>query len=320
MTGPKRVVALGFFDGIHIGHAALINKSKEMARRLGAEPAVLTFDMHPDTLVKGVEVKLINSPFDRKDIIRRLFGVTDIIFIHFDEKMMKMPWEEFIDRLVADFNVCGLVAGHDFRFGYKGQGNTELLKEKSAKLGIDCEIIPEVSVDGIIVSSTHIRKLISEGDIEGANRFLGHPHVLTDMVCHGHKFGTSMGFPTINMRFTEGVIIPPYGVYATRVQLQGENKKRLSVTNVGVRPTLGGVDAVSAESYILDFSGDLYGQRVRVEFLKMLRPEQKFNSVEGLKAQIDRDVAATREYFRKAKNKRNTARESKRLEAAAMNT
>lgn len=297
MQGPKRVVALGFFDGIHIGHAALINKAKDMARGLGATPAVLTFDMHPDSLVEGVEVPLINSPFDRKDIIRRLFGVSDIIFIHFDEKMMKMPWEEFIDRLVLDFNVTGLVAGHDFRFGFKGEGNTKLLIEKCAKLQIECCIIPKVELDDISVSSTYIRKLLSEGDIERANRFLGHPHVLSDVVCYGHKFGTSMGFPTINMRFTDGVIIPPYGVYATKVQLQGDNRKRLAVTNIGVRPTLGGTDSVTAESYILDYSGDLYGQRVRVEFFKMLRTEKKFNGIEELKAEIDRNVTATRAYF-----------------------
>jgi riboflavin kinase/FMN adenylyltransferase len=297
MTEARRVIALGFFDGIHIGHAALINKAKEIAREQGTQPAVLTFDMHPDTLVLGAEVPLINSPFDRKDIIRRLFGVTDIIFVHFDEKMMKMPWEEFIDRLVADFNVTGLVAGHDFRFGYKGKGNTDLLQEKCKKLGIECQIINEVELESITVSSTFIRKLISEGDIERANRFLGHPHVLTDIVCYGHTLGTSMGFPTINMCFTEGVIIPSYGVYATKVQLQGDNRKRLAVTNIGVRPTLGGTDSVTAESYIIDYSGDLYGQRVRVEFFKMLRQEQKFPNIDELKAQIDRDVTSTRKYF-----------------------
>lgn len=297
MPEPKRVIALGFFDGIHIGHAALINKAKEMAMGQGATPAVLTFDMHPDSLIFGADVPLINSPFDRKDIIRRLFGVTDIIFIHFDEKMMKMPWEEFIERLVSDFNVTVLVAGHDFSFGHKGEGNPGLLQEKCAKLKIECSIIPKVELDGIPVSSTYIRKLVAEGNIECANRFLGHPHVLSDVVCYGHKFGTSMGFPTINMRFTEGVIIPPYGVYATKVQLQGDLRKRFAVTNIGVRPTLGGTDSVTAESYILDYSGDLYGQRVRVEFFKMLRREQKFNGIEALKTQIDRDVMATRSYF-----------------------
>jgi riboflavin kinase/FMN adenylyltransferase len=315
MSNSKRVVALGFFDGIHIGHAALINKAKQIAEREGATPAVLTFDLHPDTLVMGVDVPLINSPFDRQDIIKRIFGVKDVIFIHFDEEFMKMPWEEFIDRLVSDFNVAGLVAGHDFRFGYKGEGNALRLIEKCERLGISCDIIPEVELEGITVSSTYIRSLISTGDIERANKFLGHPHSLTDIVCHGHKFGTTMGFPTINMRFTEGVIIPPYGVYATKVQLQGEKRKRLAVTNIGVRPTLGGTDEVSAESFILDYSGDLYGERVRVEFYKMLRPEQKFSGIEALKAQIDKDTSATRAYFRKRGSNPPRHPDQKRLES-----
>ncbi len=299
MTDKKRVVALGFFDGIHIGHAALISKAKEIAAKQGAIPAVLTFDRHPDELIKGVNVPLINSPFDRRDIIRRMFGVREVIFIHFDEKMMKMPWEEFIDRLVEDFSVAGLVAGYDFRFGYKGEGNGERLLEKSRKLGIECEIVPRVELDGVTVSSTLIRGLLAEGKIEQANRFLGHPHVLTDTVCHGHKFGTSMGFPTINMRFTEGVVVPPFGVYATKVHIQGEKRTRTAVTNIGVRPTLGESLDVSTESFILDYSGDLYGKQVRLEFYKMLRAEKKFGGIDDLKAQISRDIAATREYFRK---------------------
>jgi len=299
MADNKRVMALGFFDGIHIGHAALIQKAKEMARRQGAVPSVLTFDQHPDTFVRGEPVPLINSPFDRKDIIGRLFGVHEVVFIHFDERVMRMHWEAFLERVVSDFNVTGFVAGHDFTFGYKGEGNVDCLVKKSRELGIECEIIPKVELEGITVSSTYIRELIAAGDIERANLFLGHPHVLTDKVCHGHKLGSSMGFPTINMRFTEGVIVPPYGVYATKVHIQGEKRMRLAVTNIGVRPTLGGSTKVSAESYILDYTGNLYGKQVRVEFYKMLRPERKFESIEALKAQIKKDIETARAYFKR---------------------
>ena len=299
MAIAKRVVALGFFDGIHIGHAALINRAKKIAEKQGTTPAVLTFDRHPDELIKGINVPLINSPFDRRDIIKRLFGVKDVIFIHFDEKMMKMPWEEFINRLAEDFNVSGLVAGYDFRFGYKGEGNTERLVEKSRSLGLECEIVQKVELEGVTVSSTYVRKLLTEGEMEQAKRFLGHPHVLTDTVCHGHKFGTSMGFPTINMRFTEGVIIPPFGVYATKVHIQGEKRIHIAVTNIGVRPTIADSSEVSTESFILDYSGDLYGKQVRLEFYKMLRAEKKFSSVDELKDQISRDIKSTREYFKK---------------------
>jgi riboflavin kinase/FMN adenylyltransferase len=209
---------------------------------------------------------------------------------------MHMLWTEFVERLSTEWNAAYLVAGHDFRFGYKGAGNAERLIEKSHELGIECAIIPEVKYKGITSSSTYIRKLIADGDMEQANEFLGPPHVLTDIVHYGYRLGRTLGTPTINMCFQEGVLIPAYGVYATRVYLD-DGSEHIGVTNVGVKPTINHTDHVTAETYILDFTGNLYGKMVRIEFFRRLRPEIKFGSIEELKTQILKDAESSYEYF-----------------------
>lgn len=290
----KRVLALGFFDGVHLGHAALIRRTKERAEALGAVPAVLTFDVHPDTLVRGERVMLITSPEDRAELIRRLFGVEEILSLRFDERLMRMPWDDFLVWVQAEFSAISLVCGHDFTFGWKGEGNPRRLEEKCAQLGMGADVIPKVTVDGEAVSSTRIRALLAEGKLGEANRLLGHPHVLTDTVRTGYRLGRKLGAPTINMRFDEGVLVPAHGVYAGRLRLEGETVDRWAVTNVGVRPTVSDGDQVSVESYILDYEGNLYGRRVHLEFLDFLRPERKFADTDALKAQIARDAGEVR--------------------------
>ncbi len=291
-----RVIALGFFDGVHIGHSALLEKTRKLALEKGVTPAVMTFDTHPGTMVSGEPVPLINSPEDRALIIREVFGIEDVIFLHFDDSTRHMDWEQFVLHLKNDFGAVHVVAGHDFHFGYKGQGNPERLQAKCAELGIGCDIIPKVSFDGITISSTYIRGLLQQGDVERAGLFLGHPHILTDEVRVGYKLGRTIGAPTINMRFPENVLIPKHGVYAAMVHLP-DGSRHYAVTNVGVRPTVGGKDAVSVESYILDYSGNLYGQRIRLEFYKFLRPETKFESVDALQAQIQKDAEDAASYI-----------------------
>ena len=154
-----------------------------------------------------------------------------------------------------------------------------------------------MELDGITVSSTYIRSLLRQGDVETAARFLGHPHTLTDSVRFGYRLGSKLGTPTINMRFEEGVLAPAYGVYAARVTIEGESLRRCAVTNVGVRPTVSGEGTVSVESYILDYDGNLYGRRVRLEFMRFMRPERRFENVDALKEQIFRDREETRRYF-----------------------
>ena len=294
----QRVIALGFFDGVHLGHGTLLNRVAQVARERGAIPAAVTFDTHPDQLVVGSPVPLIISPADRAELMRQEYGIQEVIVAHFDDRMMKMPWEDFItEYLVKEHGAVHLVAGHDFHFGYMGRGNPERLKEKCAELGIGCDIMEKVERDGITVSSTYIRTLIRQGEMERAAEFLGHPHLLTDTVRHGKRLGSQLGFPTINLTFAPGVIVPEYGVYAARVTLpSGESYP--AVTNVGVRPTVDRDGGVTVESYLLGFSGDLYGQRVRVEFFRRLRGEKKFSDLEELRREVRHNAQQTLEYFR----------------------
>ena len=302
MTDVKRVVAIGFFDGVHIGHAALLEKTKQRAAACGAIPSVVSFDVHPDNLVRGGEVRLINSALGREDLIRRLFGIDNVIFLHFNQHLMHMPWREFVDSLRAELNICHIVVGHDFCFGYKGEGTAEKLRDYCAACGLGCDVIPAVKLDGRVVSSTYIRTLIENGEMEEAGRYLGHPHILTDTVHSGYHLGTRLGAPTINMFFPEGVLVPRHGVYAARVCLEDGASYR-AVTNVGVRPTVGSDNRVSVESHLLDYSGNLYGRQARVEFFAFLRAEEKFASFEALSEQIVRDAETAREYFEANENR-----------------
>ena len=295
----QKVMALGFFDGIHVGHAALINKIKQRAEETGAEPAVLTFDVHPDNLVFKKTVPLINSAEDRENILSRCFGIDDVVVIHFSQRVMHMDWQDFIDELIDEMNLRWIVVGHDFCFGYKGLGTAEKLKAYCAERGVGCDIIPAVCRDGVVVSSTLIRQLIETGEMEKANEYLVHPHTLTDVIRTGYHLGTKMGTPTINMSFPQGVIIPRHGVYAAMAYIDGQ--EYMSVTNVGIRPTVSDSGNVNVESFLLDFCGNLYGHRARIDFYKFLRPERKFDDVNELAAQIKSDAQTTREYFERIK-------------------
>ena len=296
MDHGKRAVALGFFDGLHLGHAALMEKVKQRADELQAEATVLTFDVHPDTLVFGKEVPLINSAPEREEIIRRIYGIESTIFLHFNRSMMKMPWQEFIESAVNELEIASVVVGHDFSFGYRGQGTPERLREWCEARSIVCDIIPAVCVEGRVVSSTEIRELIADGRIEEANRLLGHAHTLSDVIHAGYHLGSRMGSPTINMAFPDGVVIPRHGVYAARVFID-DGTRHIAVTNVGIRPTVSEDKRVSVESHLLDFQGNLYGRHARVEFCHFQRDERRFDSVEALAAQIQKDTQDTRDWF-----------------------
>lgn len=296
MEETKRVIALGFFDGVHIGHGELLKRTKQRAAEQNAMPSVLSFDVHPDTLVFGKEVPLINSAIGREEIIRRCYGIENVVFIHFNRRVMQMDWRDFLEDLIRDLQICHIVVGHDFCFGYKGQGTAARLQAYCAEHGLGCDVIPPVMLDGQIVSSTHIRELIAEGKIEEANRWLGHPHTLADTVHSGYHLGRKLGTPTINMFFPHGVIVPRHGVYATKVYLEN-GEAYIAVTNVGVRPTVSQEDRVSVESHLLDYSGNLYGRQARVEFYAFLRDETKFSDYAALSEQIHKDAETARAYF-----------------------
>ncbi|HJC41333.1 MAG TPA: riboflavin biosynthesis protein RibF [Candidatus Intestinimonas pullistercoris] len=296
MPESRRAVALGFFDGVHLGHGALLHRVGEVSAQKGLVPSAFTFDAHPSSRITGAVTPLLSSPADRADLMRRLYGIQDVIVAHFDS-MMRMDWRDFVtEYLVKEHGAAHVVAGHDFHFGYKGEGNPQRLQDLCRELGIGCDIIPKVELEGITVSSTYIRTLIAQGEMERAMEFLGHPHILTDRVGHGKRLGSTLGFPTVNLHFPEGVLVPAHGVYVTRVRFQ-DGTSRPAVTNIGVRPTVDDGDRVNVEGYILDFSGDLYGQVIRMEFYKKLRGERKFPSLEALRDEIMKNAQETWDYF-----------------------
>lgn len=293
MEGNKRVIALGFFDGVHLGHGALLSCVARRAGEYGAVPAAVTFDAHPKSIILGQGTPLLTTPSDRADLMRRLYGIQEIIVARFDSGLMHMDWREFVtDFLIGHNNAVHLVAGHDFHFGYMGQGNPQRLQEICAQLGVGCDIIPPVALDGITVSSSYIRTLVAQGEMERAAQFLGHPFCLTDQVRHGKRLGSRLGFPTVNLHIPEGCVVPAFGVYAARLWVDGEVFP--AATNVGVRPTVDDDGAVTVEGTLLDFSGSLYGKNVRMEFHRYLRPEQKFESLSLLRSQVMRDIEAVR--------------------------
>ena len=297
MEQKKRVIALGFFDGVHNGHAALMRRTAQAARELGAIPSAFTFDPHPQTVILGRPMPLLTSPEDRADLMRKYYGIQDVIVEPFTPQRMKQPWRDFVvNTLVGELGAVHLVAGHDYHFGYKGEGNPQRLQDLCRELGLGCDIIPKVEQEGITVSSTYIRTLVAQGEIERANEFLGHPYTLSDRVSHGKKLGTTLGFPTVNLAFERGVIVPAYGVYVTSVHF--DQQSYAAVTNIGVRPTVeDGSRLVTVEGFILDFHGDLYGKEIRMEFFDYLRPERKFPNFEALTAEVMHNADQTREFF-----------------------
>ena len=294
----ERVIALGFFDGVHLGHAALLRRTAEEAAARGVTPAVFTFDRVPKEVLTGIPCPLINSPEDRADLVRRLYGIRDVIMVPFDDEMRTTTWADFVTKVLVDrYHAVHLVAGHDHHFGHKNQGSPELLVQKCAELGLGCDIIPKVEIGGITVSSTYIRRLVELGQIERANRFLGHPHTLTQVVRHGRRIGRTIGIPTVNLTVPSHVLVPQHGVYVSRVYLP-DGRSFAGVTNVGTRPTVCENGSISVETFLLDFDGDLYGTDIRLEFCKRLRGEVKFASLEALRDGIRKNIAETREYFR----------------------
>lgn len=297
MNQTQRVIALGFFDGVHRGHGALLQTVVQRARERNATAAAFTFDRSPTAVLTGQSVPLLSSVEDRIWLMRTYYGIQDVIVSNFDH-MMRMDWRDFISEyLIKELGVVHVVAGHDFHFGYQGKGTPQRLQETCAALGVGCDIIGRVELEGITVSSTYIRSLITQGEMDQAVEFLGHPHVLTNQVTHGKRIGTSsLGFPTVNLQVPPSVIVPAFGVYATQVLAEGQ--RYAAVTNVGVRPTVPDSDGhVTVEGFILDFHGDLYGQELRMEFYHRIRGERKFPSFQALSEEIRRNAQQTRTFF-----------------------
>lgn len=292
MDHYKRIFALGFFDGVHRGHQVLLHGCVRLARKLGVHTAAITFESHPQSLFRTDTPPLLTTCADRIRLMRR-YGIEDVWSYPVIESVMGMHWEDFLKELIGS-GAVGFVCGHDFRFGRRGEGNAEKLKQFCTERGMPCIIIPEQTMDGVRISSTYIRRQIASGDMATAVRFLGHGHMLTGQVVPGRKLGHKLGFPTANIELPKNVIVPRHGVYACRAYV-GE-ARYMAVCNVGSRPTVEG-HQVRTETWLLDFAGDLYGKTVTLEFLYFLRSEQRFESLELLREAVLRDAEMTRKFF-----------------------
>ena len=288
------IFALGFFDGVHLGHQALLKKCRELAEKYGCQAGVITFDTHPQALTLGTAPALINQKSDRDGLLQQ-FHMDPLVCLPFDEQLRNMPWPQFLVMLGKEYNACGFVCGDDFRFGYQGRGNAELLAEFCEIEWRPYAIVPEQILDGVRISSTHIRQLVEAGNMEEAAKFLGHPHILSGEVVSGRQIGRTIGVPTANILIPAEVVVPKLGVYATDCLIDGVRYK--AVTNIGSRPTVDG-HQVRAESWLLDFDGDLYGKHVTLLFHHFLRSEQKFADLEELKQQIHQDAAQANKLLR----------------------
>lgn len=286
------VLALGFFDGVHLGHGALLRRTRELADELHLTAAALTFDTHPDTLVRGETVPLLNTADERAILMRGLYGIDEVRTLHFDETTMAQPWQSFVrDTLKQTYRAAYVVCGEDFRFGAGGEGTAEKLRAECEALGIGCDVIAQVRMEGQIVSSTCIRAFLQDGETARAVRFLGHCHLLSGTVIRGQRLGRTLGIPTANFEIADGLVLPKFGVYAADTELDGRTYR--CVVNIGTRPTVGGT-SVTVEAWIAGFDGDLYGRELRLGLIGFVRPEQKFDSLEELKSEILRNAETVR--------------------------
>ena len=284
----KRIIALGFFDGVHLGHQALLARTRALADETGALACALTFDRSPG---KG---EVLTSLSDRTRLLKTVGRMDEVLALPFDEALMRTPWDVFAARLVGEFDATALLCGCDYRFGAKAAGSAPLLAEFCRERGVGCRIVPPVRLDGQTVSSTLIKSLLSAGDPERAARFYGHPHCLSGVVETGRGLGHRLGFPTANLLPDPALLLPRRGVYAVRGSVEG--RVYTGVCNVGCKPTVRG-DRVTVETWLSDFAGDLYGRELTVEFYKYLRPERKFDDLDELKEEIFRNQAQAQHYF-----------------------
>jgi riboflavin kinase / FMN adenylyltransferase len=279
-----RHVAVGEFDGVHLGHREVI---------AGAD-TVLTFEPHPRAVVApDAAPKLLTSLEVKRDLIAGL-GVRELVVIPFDRSFAAQGPQEFIDSvLVEQLGAERVSVGENFRFGHKAKGDADLLRRQQA---FEARIVPLVEVDGEIVSSTHIRGLVVAGDLEQANRFLGSPFQMRGAVVHGDRRGRELGYPTANLVPDNALVYPGNGVYACRAAFEEGGQWRWwpAATSIGVRPTFVTGRGVLVEAYLLDFEGDLYDRELRIAFLARLRGERRFDTVDGLVEQMHRDVGDAR--------------------------
>lgn len=287
-------VAMGTFDGVHRAHRVVINKMLSYARACGLASVVFTFTNVPKhTDDHPTEISQLLSTEEKLEILADL-GVDIVVILPFDEKLKAISHTAIIDYLVTRLNMRQLFVGYNFKFGNKALGTAEWLSQNAVSYGFNCRIIPEVAGGGLTISSTRIRKLLSDGAVESANNLLGRPHFVSGVVKSGKRIGRTIGFPTANLTIGQHMTNIKSGVYITQTTVAG--KTYPSVSNVGFNPTFEQTD-FNLETYIMNFDADVYGQTIKVSFLKRIRDELKFDTIDELKRWIKNDVNTALNYF-----------------------
>jgi riboflavin kinase/FMN adenylyltransferase len=299
------VLAIGNFDGIHLGHQAILRAVEQRAIETGCVATALTFDPSPRRVLKPEAApQRLSTSAQRMDRFG-MVGLEAAVVMPFTLELARLSPEDFVDQiLVRDMQVRVVLVGENFHFGHRQAGDVKLLRELGMRKGFDVVVIPPVVYRGEIVSSTCIRKSISEGDVTCAARLLGRPFVLTGEVIKGAGVGRRFTFPTLNL-VPEQEMLPAQGVYVTRTRIDGESKTRRSVTNIGIRPTFNG-SGVTIETHLLNFSEEIHPKRIEVHFWKRLRAEKKFNGPEELRAQIGKDIANADRFFSRFRHLRSS--------------
>ncbi len=286
------VIALGVFDGVHLGHRAILETAVARARASGETAVACTFDRHPAEILQPDRAPVPITTLDERLVLIADCGMALTVVVPFTAELAAMEPEAFVtDVLVGRLGARDVVVGFNHRFGRGARGDAQLLREVGGGLGLRAEVVPPTDVDGAPVSSSAIRAALQHGDLDVAARMLGRPYFVGGQVVEGAGRGRTLGFPTANIAAGRPVLVPP-GVYACRLTVG--DAVHGAVLNAGVRPTFG-EDVFTLEAHVLDFSGDLYGRPVRLDFVRRLREERKFPGVDALKAQIVADVAAARQ-------------------------
>ena len=283
----KSVVTIGNFDGVHKGHQVLIKKTVKFANENNLKSIVFTFENHPINYFKNKKIKNIITNSEKISKIKKL-GVDILIMIPFDSYMTKISPLEFIKEILIDkLDAKKIIVGHDFTFARRKEGNTKILKEMSFKYRFDLEIVNSIDINDIRVSSTHIRQLVDNGDVDKVNNYLGYNFLIKGKIIKGKQLGRTIGFPTANIKINDDLLIPKKGVYVTSVYI--DDNIYYGATNIGYNPTVKG-ESLSIETNILEFSEDIYGKIIKLEFLERIRDEKKFNSIDELKLQLKKDT------------------------------
>lgn len=293
--GEQTVVSIGKFDGLHLGHQKLVREMLRWKER-GLAVAMFTFSTPPLSLVRGRPQTMLMVNEERRDLLCQA-GVDYLVEYPFDEAVCHMEPERFVSEiLVEKMNAKVIVTGPDCRFGYRAAGDRELLRKLAPQYGYQFFVVDKArDEEGKVISSTYVREMLAEGNIKKANRLLGYRYYVSGTVLHGNSIGHRRLYPTANLILPEEKHLPKFGVYVTRVTVDGEVYGGL--TNVGKKPTIEGKNPTGVETYLYDFQGDLYGKTIKVELLDFVRPEMRFESIGALKAQLDVDIKRCRELY-----------------------